>query len=176
MRIFSLWLAGTVVLAVILHLSIILGSPLIAVDGAMERLSVNGTINAALHHPRPSAHLHGPALPDPDVLISSCVFDLSDGPLRVTTPVAGLTWSLAFHGDNADPFFFLNDLQADDDYVELVLALEDQKVAPNARPRKVPVIISPVPRGLILFRTLLKSEGDLQQTEQERRQARCKPI
>ena len=64
-------------------------------------------------------------LPSPDLLYSVCVFDVSQGPVRVTAnPQLKSYWSVALYAANSDNFFVINDRKAGDKPVDLWLVSE----------------------------------------------------
>lgn len=176
MKSWPLWIAGTLVLAVIVHIMIILGMPYAIMDRAMSRIAVAGATNIALHAPKADALARGMKRPSPELLYSACVFDLSKQPLRITSPVPDSYWSLSLFAANTDNFFVLNDRQAGAARVDVILAMDGQNVPERANQGHAPVIIAPSEMGIILFRTLITSEDRLADLDQLRRKARCTPL
>lgn len=94
-------------------------------------------------------------LPSPDLLYSVCVFDVSDGPVRVTAnPGLPSYWSIALYAANSDNFFVINDRNAKDKPVDLWLVSEGANTQGQAVPEGSTVIVSPSKSGLLLMRVL----------------------
>ena len=121
-------------------------------------------INVALPAPRADANSRTVVRPSPDLLYTACVFDLSKGPLHIRAPIQDGYVSVSGFGSDSSNFFAVNDrntLAAADGRkrFDLLLTRGELVVTPvGAR-----VIVSPSPRGLVLFRSLVPEEGALPQ-------------
>ena len=114
-------------------------------------------------------------MPSPDMLYSMCVFDLSNGPVRVAAdPKLKSYWSIALYAANSDNFFVVNDRQADGAPVDLWLLGPDAKS--SAAPADSKVINSPSTQGFLLMRVLTGNyEAEKSVVEPARRTLRCEP-
>jgi len=115
--------------------------------------------------PRPGMGAWGPS---PDLLYSKCVYDVSAGPVRVTTPVPDGYWSMSVYAANTDLVAVVNDRELPDHRLDAVLALEGQPV-----PEGVRVIRVPMARGAALFRTLVSDPAQEAPLDALRRQGSC---
>jgi uncharacterized membrane protein len=144
------------VLAVGVHIVIVLGVPAEAQQDAFTML-----LNKA-----PSDDESAPAdvrswmpKPDPAVSVAACAFDLSDGPLRVSTKTNALFQSLSFHARGGNVFFAVTDRAAVRGELELVvmtrrqldeaLAAEDEE-APSRDVR----VVAPRREGFVIVRVV----------------------
>jgi uncharacterized membrane protein len=160
------WLAATLAVAAIVHLGTVWYLPHFVMGRALAQMGAANTIH---HGRRADASSHGVVRPSPDLLYSSCPYDLSKGPLRVHAPVPpGTYWSVSAFDDNTNNFFVENDRQAKGGVADFVLLGPGQQ----AQPRDT-VVHAPSERGLILFRTLIDDEAKFAQIDAERRQAIC---
>lgn len=119
-------------------------------------------INVALPSPRADADSRTVVRPSPDLLYTACVFDLSHGPLHITTPVPDSYISVSGFGADSNNFFAVNDRNATIDaegrkHLDLLLSRD----AATPVPAGARHIVAPSDRGLILFRTLITSEAAL---------------
>lgn len=124
---------------------------------------------------RPTADSRQIVRPSPDLLYSTCVFDVSRSPMKITTATPTDTyWSVALYADNTDNFFVLNDTQAKGVPATILLIGQGQTV-PNQQPGVI-VVSAPSSRGLVLFRTLIIDDARLAEIDQQRRQSSCDTI
>jgi uncharacterized membrane protein len=145
------------VLAVGVHIVIVLGVPSHATRDAFSLL--RGPVAAeseepALGDPRAWLPKH-----DPAASVAACAFDLSNGPLRVSTKTNSLFQSLSFHGRGGSVFYAVTDRAAVRGELELVvmtrrqldeaLAAEDEE-APNRDVR----IVAPRREGFVVIRVV----------------------
>jgi uncharacterized membrane protein len=160
------WIVATLAVAAVVHLGTVWYLPHFVMGRALAQMGAANTIH---HGRRADASSHGVVRPSPDLLYSSCPYDLSKGPLRVHAPVpTGTYWSVSAFDDNTNNFFVENDRQAKGGVVDFVLRGPGQ----HAQPRDT-VVRAPSERGLILFRTLIDDEAKFAQIDAQRRQATC---
>ena len=116
-----------------------------------------GGWNACYHNqiygPRPQAARRA----NPDSIISSMAYDLSQGPVRVSGPVWPRYWSLSLYQQNSDNYFVINDRELASDNFDFVLSYGDQIVSESS---SVP-ISSPTRKGILLVRRFAASEDDM---------------
>jgi uncharacterized membrane protein len=161
------WFALAIAVAVTAHLVSVRLLPH-AVMGLV--LAKVGPMDSVRHGKRPDETSRAVVRPSPDLLYSTCPYDLADGPLRVTAPVpAGTYWSVSAFDADTNNFFVENDRQAGAkvDFL-LVQAADGHKL-----PKGVAVVVSPSRRGLVLFRTLIDDEARLPEIDRVRREAKC---
>ncbi len=141
------------VTAVIVHLAVILATPNLIMGVALKRLSFGEQkINVWSHGPRTSEASRTVVRPSPDLAYSSCVYDLSKGPVRIMAAKAADYMSVSVYAANSDNIFAINDRQAPNG-VQLVLVAKGQ-VAPTGLGT---VVHSPTLRGIVLERRLAPS-------------------
>lgn len=117
-------------------------------------------------------------MPSPDLLYATCAFDVGERPLSIRVDPRGAGhqgyWSIALYASNSDNFHVLNDRQAGDAPVHLVL-----RSAAPAGTAAIPgeaSVTSPSRRGLLLMRLLVGDPArDLAAAEAARRTLRCEP-
>jgi uncharacterized membrane protein len=96
----------------------------------------------------------------PDLAYTSCVFDLSHGPLRLQLPSSfGDYWSVACYGAASESFYCASQdgLRG---VTELVLTYQPRGLAPR-REGHVVNVTSTARRGLVMVRMLLRDESCL---------------
>lgn len=137
----------------------------------------SGGYNRAVAWPRADASARTIVRPSPDLLYTSCAFDVAERPLRITAPVAKGYVSISGFAANTDNFFALNDgdvAPGPDGRKRLDVVVA--RAGATGLPAGVPVITAPSSRGLILFRTLIASDADLPVLLELQARQRCDPL
>ncbi|MBP6012382.1 MAG: DUF1254 domain-containing protein [Alphaproteobacteria bacterium] len=168
------WGAFTLVLAAAVHWSVVAYAPTLIMWRAMA-VAGGKDSNTVRHGDRATAAARAIVKPSPDLLYSTCVFDVSRKPLRVTTAAPqGTYWSVAFYAANTDNFFVLNDKQANSQPAKIVLIGQGQTIPPQ--PEGTIVVSAPTTRGIVLFRTLINDDVREPELDRERRAAKCESM
>lgn len=131
-----------------------------------EGAGVNELGHRAL--PKPGMGAWGPS---PDLLYSKCLYDVSEGPLRITTAVPEGYWSMSVYASNTDLVAVVDDRELPSRRFDAVLALEGQP-APGA----LRVIRVPSPHGVAFFRTLVSEPSEEPRLDALRREGSCGPL
>jgi uncharacterized membrane protein len=169
-----LWIVAALAAAALVHVATIHLVPIVLMRVAMSRMAAEAGVNRAGFAPRADEESRAVVRPSPDLLYSSCVFDVSEAPLRVRAEIpAGTYWSISFFAANTDNFFKLNDREMPGGSVELVLARRGQRfeLPPGARR-----IEAASDRGIVLTRTLVDDESRLAELDRARRSFTCEPM
>lgn len=154
----------------------VLAYPGLAMSGAAKRLARSGAeVNEFVHPPRVTEDSRGVVRPAPDLVYSVCVYDLTLGPVRISTPPVetGAYVSLAFYASTSDNFAVINDQNREfaTRGLDIVLTHDNAQHAPIAG---APLLIeSPTRKGVVLMRRALTSEADFDAIDAERRKATC---
>jgi uncharacterized membrane protein len=165
------WLGLAALFALIGHFAVILATPYVLMNGAMNKLSAHGrAVNQFVYSPRTTAASRAVVRPSPDLAYAACVYDIAKGPLRVhAAPSRGYMSVSVFQADS-DNIFVVNDRQAPTG-VDFVLAKAGQ-----ATPTGVKVVISPSVKGIILDRRLAPTQDLFAQADQARHGDLCQSI
>ncbi len=167
MRNWLFWLGVTLAIAAAVHVGSVYLVPSAIMRLATARM---GDVNAIHHGKRVDAESRGVVRPSPDLLYSTCPFDLSDGPVHVTAPVPPATyWSVSVFDADTNNFYVRNDRQIRRS-VDFYLARKGKAAGIPAGAR---IVTSPTARGLVLFRTLIADEDRFAEIDAARRQATC---
>jgi uncharacterized membrane protein len=156
--------------ALVAHFAGLLGVPRLIFTSVVGRPFAGAGVNALGHRelPKPGMGAWGPS---PDLLYSKCVYDVSAGPLRITTPVPDGYWSMSVYAANTDLVAVVNDRELPERRLDAVLALEGQIV-----PAGVRVIRVPAAQGAALFRTLVTEPSAEPALDALRRRGTCGPV
>ena len=168
------WGIFTLVLAGIVHWAAISEAPSFIMWRAMGRVG-QGKINTIAHAERATAESRAVVMPSPDLLYSTCVFDVSKRPLKIVSGAPeGTYWSVALYADNTDNFFVLNDAAAKGQPATVVVLGPGQSAPSDAA--GMITVSSPTARGLVLIRTLINDDSRQPEIDKARRAATCQTL
>ncbi len=136
---------------------------------AVRRVAGIGGVNHMLHAPLVTAKSRAIVRPSPDLLYSSCPFDVSKGPVLVdVAPVEAPYWSLSIFDDQTNVAFVRNNIQSDGKPLRVAVALAGQAVPAGYRAVRVGGA-----RGVALIRILIDREAPIAMIDRARRASRC---
>lgn len=147
----------TAVAAIVGHVLVVWHLPRLAMGQAFKVLSGDGVlINEMYHAPRQTPETRDLGRPAPEIAYSSCAYDLSEGPLRLTVPDWPDYYSVSFYDARARNFHTLNDsgLPAGTTRIRLVRSGDSDVAGPEET-----VVRSPSRRGAVLIRRLVASKA-----------------
>jgi len=160
------------VVAAVAHVAVIVTAPYVLMRGAMDRVSREGTrINVWNHAPRVSEASRRIVRPSPDLAYSSCVYDLSNGPIRVTAAAWDDYMSVSAFAENSDNFFVINDRQAPNGVDFILIRTGEPKPEGAAM-----VVESPSATGIILQRRVAATEERFAAADAARKGDVCGPM
>lgn len=139
-----------------------------------------GGVNVLLPSPRPDANARTVVRLSPDLLYSACVFDLRDGPLRISAPVPDSYFSVSGFAADTSNFFAFNDRNAQVDaegrrFIDIALTHGADQTSPL--PAGVQRVEAPSARGVILFRILIPEESAVSELRADfQARQRCEPL
>lgn len=130
----------------------------------------NNASNTFFHGRAPTAKARQIVMPSPDLVYSSCVYDLAKGPLRMqgNLPPAGHYWSLSLYAHNTDNYFVLNDRELPDRRFDLTLFPPSARVGENHSAVKSPSLT-----GIALIRMIQRREDDLAMIQASQQSTSC---
>ena len=175
----ALWILGAVLLGGIVHLSTVLAMPSAANQDAYSRLMDSTPVNAVVPLPAPSAKDSVMPFMDPAFAVAVCRYDLSNGSLKLRTPLSQAYTSVTFYTRNSIAYYAINDRAAGRRVIELDLMTAAQRAdlpeneEITAADRLI--VASPTPTGLIVIRALVPEPGWLSATRNALAAAQCRP-
>lgn len=138
---------------------------------AVRRIAALGGINEMLHGPLVTAQSRAIVRPSPDLLYSSCPFDLSGGPVLVDAePVPAPYWSLSVFDAATNVAFVRNNIQSGGQPIKIAIARDGQPVPAGYQAVRVPGA-----GGVALIRILIDRSGPIDAIDKARRLSSCKP-
>lgn len=166
------WIAFVAGVAMIVYWTAIAAIPGTIMQLALGRLEQNAGINTMGHAPLSTADRRIIVRPSPDLAYSTCLFDVSDGPVEISVdPIDAPYWSLSVYDEQTNAVFVRNDREAGERPVRIVLMRAGQ-TAPDG----LETVRVSSNRGLALVRTLVPERDAFEAIDADRRSARCAPL
>ncbi len=174
LRDWGAWIAATLVVAALMHIGSVYAVPPFIMHRVLAAMTSTAPFNTLRFGGQPTAQSRGIVRPSPDLLYSVCPYDLAqaNGALRVRAIVPrGTYWSVSAFDMQTDNYYVRNDRQTPSGTIDFLI------IAPHAyiQNNRLPVVVSPTNRGLVLFRTLINDEARLADIDNARRRASCAP-
>ncbi|OYY89748.1 MAG: hypothetical protein B7Y45_10785 [Sphingomonas sp. 28-66-16] len=136
---------------------------------AVNRVARAGGINHMTHAALITAKSRAIVRPSPDLLYSSCPFDVAAAPVLVdVAPIDAPYWSLSIFDSRTNVAFVRNNREAGGKPVRVAIALAGQAVPPGYLPVRVDGR-----RGVALVRVLIDRTRPITAIDAARRAARC---
>ncbi len=166
------WLAAALAIALVVHATSVIALPRIIMWRTEALLARDAGANTMSHAQRASADSRLIVRPSPDLLYSTCPYDLAKahGALRVHAQGMPATyWSVSAFDATSGNFFVRNDRAAKGGGIDFLI------IAPGTfvDDTRLPVVVSPSERGIVVFRTLINDETRLAEIDAGRRNAAC---
>ena len=163
--------AGVMAAGIAWHGTLV-ATPYVLMSAAMKKIGsadANGRANVFAFGPMATADRQPIVRPSPDLVYSSCVFDLSQGPVLVdVAPVPGKYWSLSIFDARTDVAAVRSDRETGGQPARLALA-RDGQVAPKG----YDVVTLDYDRGIALIRILLSDPAEFAEVDAIRRKSTC---
>ena len=137
---------------------------------AVRRVATAGGINKMTHAPIVTAKSRAIVRPSPDLLYSSCPYDIGVGPVLIDVmPVAAPYWSLSVFDDLTNVAFVRNNSQTANAPVHVALVRAGQQA-----PAGYQAVMPHGTRGVALIRILIDRNAPIDAIDAARRQSRCR--
>jgi uncharacterized membrane protein len=165
------WIGWTflaiIVVAIIVNLIVVVSIPT-AIMGVTINKKFNYPTNQWISEPPTTDNSTAVIRPSPDNLYSILVYDVSQGPLRVTATTSEY-WSISGFAMNTDNFFNITDTQAKTNPVEVVLVSKGMTYKDPTG--KAQVIEAPSDRGILMIGMVVTNQNALPGLMQIQKQA-----
>lgn len=158
------------VLAVLSYQATLIATPYVLMSAAMKRVGSAGPVNRFAFGKMATADNQPIVRPSPDLSYSSCVFDLSKGPILIDVePVPGHYWSLSIFDARTDVAAVRSDRDTGGKPAKLALLRDGQKAPEGYEPVKLGY-----DKGIALIRILLNEPADFPEVDAIRRKSTCR--
>jgi len=166
------WLLAALLGAIALHLLAVLALPALSPNGAFRKLALHLPAGEKDLLARATTGADGPTFSDPFAALAVCRFDLSQGPLRLRAAADGdHPVSISVRLTDGTIVYSANDRQTPHGRFNVLVVTQAQADAQDAaqdNPDQAGAgaaddelrLVSPRPRGFVVFRALALREGD----------------
>lgn len=176
----SFWLAvpAAFVLAGLIHVAAVLAMPYLAPRTAWERLSALADSNEMLILPAATPEHQTLPLMAPDVRYAVCRFDISGGPVRLSTQIADDVWMIAFYTPGGQNFYTISGGELKRDKIEIVISSESEAIFEVGASildeiDDLVVVASPERQGIAVIRAPVPSSDYAARVEQALTRSSC---
>jgi uncharacterized membrane protein len=173
------WVAATILLAIVVHLTYVLFAPGDSVQRKLQAMRTVAGVNSlkvlSANDSRTFLAGEGPGL-----VHAICLYDLGKGEVKAEAPIPHGYWSLSIYTSHGTNVYTLNDRQAQVDSLSLVLRKAnplretENPVGVDSTLEKIFIDLTE-PTGLIVMRAVLPDEPARRRVEEELARARCEP-
>jgi uncharacterized membrane protein len=148
----------------------LLATPHVLMSTAMERIGARGTVNSFGFGEMATADNQPIVRPSPDLVYSSCVFDISKGPVLINVrPVPEAYWSISIFDARTDVAAVRSDRDTGGKPARLALLRQGGKAPAGYEPVELGY-----DSGIALIRMLLSDPKDYSRIDAIRRTATCR--
>lgn len=167
------WLTVCLILAAVVHLVVVYATPVVLTTVTLNRLLEQSPANAMFHHPSGVTTVANEERSNPLLLISTCIFDVTEQPLRIEAFVPPAFWSLALYTRDREAFFMLNESQTPVKDVTIDLVGPTSARDYLRQDISVPIIESPKDQGIAVMRILVSDETKRATINEMRQASNC---
>jgi uncharacterized membrane protein len=172
---FFLWILAVVATAAATHIAVVYATPHVIMSKVMDGLAARGGgVNKTNSTPPATAKSRAIVKPSPDLAYTSCVYDISAGPVLVSGAPSAAYWSIGLYAANSDNFHVVTPSAAVNGTAGVVLA-KSTNGAPAA-PKGMQVVVPPSDRGIVLFRYLVLDDAALADAKRAQATAVCRAL
>ena len=174
------WGTITVILAVVIHLGFVLFQPLADTKRKLGDLEAFGPVNKIFQVPNITPKSTTLAHASPDISYAICRFDLTDQPIKITAKIPDSYWSISMYSEQSDNFYVINNTQAGQSELLLLLAKVDPDADPSGEILDIPentiLVSSPSHTGLVILRAAVPDRSYTRSVREFLKQSRCEPL
>jgi uncharacterized membrane protein len=172
------FLIGSALLTLLVHLTSLLLLPTLATRDAYSRLSEVVPANSAELLPSPTRDATVLPFTDPATVTAICRYDVSDQPVRLRVSAPGTTVGIVFMRRGARIFYMLNDRSAVRGVIDVLLVTAEQLTRVEAEdPDDQPVteirLVVPEASGAAVVRALATTPGSVPAIEAQLSETVC---
>ena len=164
-----------VALAAGFHFLTVLCLPRLSMVIACRVIGKNaGGPNVAFHSKPTTEDNNMVVMQNADTLASMCVYDLTEGPVRIRSVVPDTYWSISLYDMDTNNYYVKNDRQVGaGKRAEIIIT---DKMIEDKTPAGVDWVVSPTMRGVVIFRNLVRNKEDLPALIEIQKKTSCEPL
>lgn len=172
-----LWILSGLILGGIVHLSTVLAMPQAATQDAYSRLTPLTPVNSMVALAPPTVDTAIMPFMDPAFAAAVCRYDLTNGSIKLTSPVSQAYTSVTFYTRKSVAYYAINDRAAGRRTIELDLMTPEQHAdmpeEEDVTAADRLIIESPGTVGLIVLRALAPEPGLMPMARRALAAAKC---
>lgn len=172
-----LWILSGLILGGIVHLSTVLAMPQAATQDAYSRLTPLTPVNSMVALAPPTVDTAIMPFMDPAFAAAVCRYDLTNGSIKLTSPVSQAYTSVTFYTRKSVAYYAINDRAAGRRTIELDLMTPEQHAdmpeEEDVTAADRLIIESPGIVGLIVLRALAPEPGLMPMARRALAAAKC---
>jgi uncharacterized membrane protein len=172
-----LWILSGLILGGIVHLSTVLAMPQAATQDAYSRLTPLTPVNSMVALAPPTVDTAIMPFMDPAFAAAVCRYDLTNGSIKLTSPVSQAYTSVTFYTRKSVAYYAINDRAAGRRTIELDLMTPEQHAdmpeEEDVTAADRLIIESPSTVGLIVLRALAPEPGLMPMARRALAAAKC---
>jgi uncharacterized membrane protein len=172
-----LWILSGLILGGIVHLSTVLAMPQAATQDAYSRLTPLTPVNTMVQLAPPTVDTAIMPFMDPAFAAAVCRYDLTNGSIKLTSPVSQAYTSVTFYTRKSVAYYAINDRAAGRRTIELDLMTPEQHAdmpeEEDVTAADRLIIESPSTVGLIVLRALAPEPGLMPMARRALAAAKC---
>lgn len=178
MKLSWLTLPTAIILACIIHVAAVLGLPLLAPKTAWDRLSALGEPNEMVILPAAAPEHQSLPMMAPDVRYAVCRFDISEGPVRLSTQILDDFWVIAFYTPGGQNFYTVSGGELKRNKIEIIISTKKEaifEIGANILDDidDLVVVASPEREGIAMIRAPLSGPSYALRTELALKRGSC---
>lgn len=163
---------AAVIMAFTAYQATLLATPYALMYAALQKIGDRTQPNRFAFSPMSTADNQPIVRPSPDLSYSTCVFDVSNGPVLVdVAPVPGRYWSVSIFDARTDVAAVRSDRDTKGKPARLALVKKGQTAPKGYEP-----VVVKYDRGLALIRILLATSDEFPAIDAIRRKSTCRQI
>jgi len=169
------------ILAGLIHIATVIGLPQVAPQNAWNRLQPLADANKLVVLPAASPAHQSLPLMAPDMRYAFCRYDVTRGPVRISTQIMDELWMIAFYLPNGVNFYTISGGDINRKQIEILISTEsnvllDTETDALYESDDVVGVTAPENQGLALIRVPLAGSSYAERAEQALRQATCERV
>jgi uncharacterized membrane protein len=165
-------LLGFLSVAVMTHVAVVLGLPLVAMHLAMATLAREDGASRFRSETQDPAAVHALASANPDLMHAVCSYDVQNRAVRISATLPPGLWSLSLYAANTDNYLIITEEQVADGALEVIIYGTNYR---SGFPPNSIALQSPSRQGVAVMRVVAGATPPAPQLAEALRRAGCEP-
>lgn len=163
---------GFLAVAIMTHVAVVLGLPLVAMHIAMGALAHEDGASRFRAESQDPAAVHAVVSPNPDLMHAVCSYDVQSRAVRISATLPPGLWSLSLYAANTDNYLIITEEQVADGALEVIIYGTNYR---GGFPPNSIALQSPSRQGVAIMRVVSGTAPVHPQLAEALRRAGCEP-